>query len=645
MSNPLTTARPPHHRLSLVVLLIGLLLCAAIYIPGLAGPWLVDDEANLGVFNHFTPGQAPYANIIASNPSGPLGRAVSMATFAANHALGLFSTPALKATNILIHLLNGLLIFFLLNRLFHRRPPVAAATHTLSLFAAGLTVWWLLLPMHISTVLYIVQRMTEVSTFFSLAACLSYVLGRDVLATRPRLGKLIVACSLLLLLPLAVFAKESGASSIAFIVLIELFFFTAKPPGPRRLWLWLMGLVALVTTVIAAIAIAPPPFLSDGYIGRDFSLTERLLTQPRVIFSYIRDIFLPNSAHMGLYQDDFAISHSLLAPLTTLPAIFGLAVLLLLALRCADSPRWWPVSFGILFYFSGQLIESTLIPLELYFEHRNYLPSVGLLVAASPLTTLWPWRLRLLTFAFAAYLALLALATFQRTSIWGNQGLLLQTSATNHPLSTRAGTDYAEYLLSQHQPPQALTLILRGAKKNPDFAAIYYLQAISIYCRVGDTPPAVLIQYAADAMSTLGNYSLSLNIGLNDVLERKRSGRCGHADFQPLAAALPAVEMKLRQQYGEARNSIWLTRFTISQWLSDNGQNEEALVILRDIWAQGNKAIMPTVGLALANALAKENDHVQLQQVLNELDQVTGDAPPEFRQEINALRKLVTGKP
>ncbi len=208
MNKPLSAELPvQNHRLPWLILLTGLLLSAAIYLPGLSGPWLVDDESNLGMFSHYAPGQAPYADIIFSNPSGPLGRAVSMASFAGNHALGLFSTPALKATNLVIHLLNGLLLFFLLRRLFRRRTPAAVSAP--DLFAASLAAWWLLLPIHISTVLYIVQRMTEISTFFSRAACLAYVAGRDALDARPARSKLILACSLLLLLPLAVFAKES----------------------------------------------------------------------------------------------------------------------------------------------------------------------------------------------------------------------------------------------------------------------------------------------------------------------------------------------------------------------------------------------------------------------------------------------------
>lgn len=640
MDKQRSTRLPPHHRFPLLIMLIGLLVCAAIYIPGLSGPWLVDDEANLEGFTRFAQGQAPYSDIILSNHSGPLGRAVSMATFAGNHALGLFSSPALKTTNLIIHLLNCLLIFFLLSQLFRRRAPAL----TSNLLASCLAIWWLLLPLHISTVLYIVQRMTQVSTFFSLSACLSYVMGRELLTMYPLRSKLILSSSLLLLLPLAVFAKESGISAIAFIVLIELFFFTAISTTPRRMLPLLSGIIAFIIFVGTVVAITPPQTFSEAYLSRNFSLGERLLTQPRVIFSYVRDIFLPNSSHMGLYQDDFIISHSLFSPLTTVPALLGLAILLLVALRCADSPRWWPTSFGLLFYFSGHLVESTLIPLELYFEHRNYLPSVGLLIAVTPLITLWPWRLRLLTLAFAAYLALLALSAFQRTAIWGNQALLLQTSALNHPLSTRAGTDYVESLLAQRQVGQALATTLRGAEKSPDFAAIYYLQAISIYCRVGDPPPAILIQHAADAMSTLGNHPTSLNIGLDYVLKRKQTGHCGHANFQPLVMALPAVDARLVQRYGAMRRVVWLTRFTISQWLADNGQNAQALIILDDIWSQNEHADMPTIGLLLAKTLAKENESARLQQVLKELDTVTRDAPAEFIQEMNALKKLATGQ-
>ena len=82
---------------------------------------------------------------------------------------------------------------------------------------------------------------------------------------------------------------------------------------------------------------------------------------------------LPNLAEMGLHHDDFVISKTLLSPWTTLPAIAGLLALAVGALVLRKKHPL--ITFGIVFFFVAHALESTIIPLEIAFEHRNYLPS------------------------------------------------------------------------------------------------------------------------------------------------------------------------------------------------------------------------------------------------------------------------------
>jgi hypothetical protein len=641
-----------------LILAGALLLTALVLLPGLSGPWLVDDDYNLGPFNavgnnngnNSADSNLSYHDVIFGNVSGPLGRPVAMASFAANHALGLFSTPALKATNILIHLGNGLLLYLLLSRLFRRRNPVAENLPS-DTYAALLAAWWLLLPMHISTVLYIVQRMTEIATFFSLASCLSYAAGREAQENgRPQRGIMAVTASLLLFFPLAIFAKESAFCTLAWLLLIELFFFKGITEGFNAFSNAVIGkrfsrpqlLTALVVLVIAAgVAAVLLLSLQNNYVWRDFTLGERLLTQPRVIASYVGDIFLPNSSSMGVFRDDFTISHSLFAPWTTALALLTLGAALTLGVRLADS-RWWGVSFGLLFYLAGHLVESTIISLELYFEHRNYLPSIGLLIAASSALLLaWSWRRALLVVAFSLYLALLGLATLQRSQIWGNKDLLLATSAHNHPHSVRAWTDYTEALLMQGKGLQALQTALQGADNNPELSGIFYLHALSIYCRSEQAPPAALIAKTGEALSLHPGYSggmlTPLSIGLDYTLTRKKEGHCLDADFSPLMPALIAQDRDIIAHYGPQRSGLWLLRLTLGEWLIETGDTPAALGILRDTWAQPNKSDMPMVGLVLAQTLHRNGDLPEMRKVLQELGAVTQDAPPDFQEEVHAL--------
>lgn len=619
-----------------VLLLAGVLLVGLLYLPGLHGPWLLDDFFNLNPFLAYPPGQAPYHELVFSNPSGPLGRAVSMATFAANHALGLFSTPALKATNVLLHLLNSLLLFWLLRALFTQRRPINTLSSTT--LAALLSFWWCLLPLQLSTVLYIVQRMTEVSTGFALASLLTYVEGRRLLATRRRPAALLIAASLLLFLPLALFAKESAFCLLPWFLLVELFFFQ-----PRRARPWLTALVVTVLAALVLIELLQPARLTNGYLSRDFTLEERLLTQPRVLFSYMHALFLPSLGQLGIFHDDFIVSHSLLAPASTLAALLGLLGLLGLALYLANSSRWWPLSFGLLFYFAGHLVESTVIPLELYFEHRNYLPSTGLLLAAATaFLGLWPWHRRGLALATGLYFALLAVTTAQLAALWGNEALLLSTSTRYHPESLAAWTSYGELLFAR-QPALAIQSLERATHSAGARVDVLDLQLISMYCRLDQDPPEELIQSAAHALRDPHSATISIRIGLDEILLRKQEGRCGKANFSALAPALEAYDSFLVSHFGDRRQVAWPLRLTIANWLSELGKEQKAGVVLKDVWTHGNHAAMPLVGLALAKVAARKNDGASLKRVLLELQAVTSDAPADFRSEMVKLQKAYSG--
>lgn len=628
----------------LLLITSGIAFVLLVYFPGLTGPWLIDDDVNLGVFKAFTSEKAPYAEIIWGNASGPLGRPVSMASFAINHFLGLFDTPSLKATNLLLHISNGCLLYYFLLRLMQRKNPTIP-TNIAPTMAAIITVWWLLLPLHISSVLYIVQRMTLLASFFSLATCLLYTIGREKVVSNKYNGLILIGVSLFILLPLATLAKESAFVTLAWIVLIELFFF--NPPALRRLKLRTSLATLVVLVIVISVLLIAIMSINESYAWRNFTLVERLLTQPRVIWSYILDIFLPSSVRMGVFHDDFPISRSILSPWTTLLATIGLVGLLGLAIRLSDT-RWWAISFGILFYLSGHLIESTFLPLEIYFEHRNYLPSVGLLVSAAALVIMiWPWRTAFLATFFFIYLGLLTFATLQRNNIWSNKSLLLETSAINHPKSLRAWTDYSEDLLSNHKPKLALEAALTGASLNPEFMGIFHIQMISIYCRIMNTPPSSIIDQTARDLLNNNNYSTSfttpLSIGLENILAHKVRGNCKDAVFLSLAPALIHIDHQLARHYGPQLGNQWLLRLTISEWLIETGYTAQAITILRDTWKKGDKSNIPMVGLILARTLTKEKIRPEALQVLADLATVTHDAPTDFKDEMALLKQLNTG--
>ncbi|HEX6592872.1 MAG TPA: hypothetical protein VF050_12825, partial [Moraxellaceae bacterium] len=378
-----------------------------------------------------------------------------------------------------------------------------------------------------------------------------------------------------------------------------------------------------------------------AHLWRDFSLTERLLTEARAVCSYARNTFLPENAVMGVFHDDYVISTGLFQPWTTAPALLAIAGLLLAGILLARSSLWM-VALGILLFLSGHLIESTVIPLELYFEHRNYLPAVGLLLAASHLLLASPLSRNSLAILYFLYLSVLVLCTHQRSQTWGDNDTLLMTSAMNHPRSVRAWTDYTENLVTQGQGLQALEADSIAARQNPEMASIFYLQMISIYCRSNQTPPPALIQLTANSLETLPanrpSAFISISTGLDFILTQHLQQECGKPDFSPMARGILVLDRNLSAHFGAQRGRLWSLRLVMADWLQALDKTDDAVRLLQDAWDNSDRSMIPMVGLGLAQALAKTGDTARLGQVLDQLELTADNPPPDFQAEMKSLR-------
>ena len=192
------------------VLLWALLaLTAAVYWPGLAGPLVLDDFENLKPLVDMHSGAISWQEVVFGSSVGVGGRPVAMLSFVLNWQTSAGEIWSLKHTNLAIHLMCGALLFWLSGRLL-AEPLSAVPTHRwwLALLVASL---WLLAPMQVSTVLYVVQRMAQLATLFVLAGLLCYVTGRQQLTKRRRLGIALMCLCFVLFWPLATLSKQNGA--------------------------------------------------------------------------------------------------------------------------------------------------------------------------------------------------------------------------------------------------------------------------------------------------------------------------------------------------------------------------------------------------------------------------------------------------
>lgn len=457
-------------RLPWLILILLLGATALAYWPGTRGIFLLDDFPNLvdnSAFQHLKPTFGSFLTASMSSDSGPTHRPIAMASFAVNVlAVGggahlSAAVGAMKWTNVGIHLLNGLLIFILLRLLLgeYRRLRPRTSERACTWAALAVTAAWLLAPINLTSVLYVIQRMTSLSATFTLLALIAYVAGRRRLHAGTGGGRAWIELLLaaLVFTPLAVFTKEDGALALLYALVIEWALFGLRNADGRRARgvIVYFSIFLAIPLVLGLFWLVPHEFHNMTWAMRPFDLGERLLTEGRVIWHYVWWTLIPDVTSLTLYHDAFPVSHGLLRPWTTLPAWAGIAALLGAAVLVRR--RYPLIAFGLLWFLAGQVMTATFIPLELVFEQREYLPSLGLYVAVfATLLVLVEHhpRRRLAVAAVIVLIALYGAGLGLRSITWSNPVRQLATAVHDHPNSPRATYAWGRMLtiMSNHNP-------------------------------------------------------------------------------------------------------------------------------------------------------------------------------------------------
>lgn len=431
-----------------------LLVCALVYWPGLGGSFVYDDFAfivtNEAVHVHSLKG-SDWLAAATSFPAEHQGRWAGMLSFAANHYVGGLNPWGFKLINLGIHLLNGWLLWLLLNALLRSRYELHPGESTRAdgdrQIVAAITLLWLILPINLTGVLYVSQRLESLANTFVLLGLLFYLHAR-LRDWQLQKAALSLSVSLFACTVLGLTVKESAVLLPLYVGCIELVFFRCRRVD---------GSVSRAATILMLVALLAPFLIgllwlmswlgTDQAYSRSFDTYERLLTQARVLMLYLKWIVVPNLSELTLYHDDIAISRGLFSPWTTFASLLGIALLLLGALLVR---RKWPLlALGVLFFFCGHALTSTVIPLMLAFEHRNYFPSIGVMLAMASLLGLEVKALqpRVQWLVLGAF-GLFYLGTTQlRVLEWSNPIRLASTEASKRPGSVDAQYDYARTLI------------------------------------------------------------------------------------------------------------------------------------------------------------------------------------------------------
>jgi len=411
------------------------------FLPGLPGAFVFDDIYNIV--------QNPGIQLQALTPRALLDTAFGMQfggatrilptlTFALDFYRGNGLDPAtFKVTNIAIHILTTLALTWFLHDVL-RTAGTSPNRARWTALVMGLV--WAIHPLQVSAVLYVVQRMQTMGTFFLLLALWVYLESRraQLAGKSGRSGFLVV----ILLWLLAMGCKEDTVLLPAYTLALELTVLRFATSDSRLDRMLRRGYLAALIAGLACYAflVVPHYWHWDSYPGRTFSTLERLLTQPRVLCRYLWQIIVPLPGNMPFYYDDLQPSRGVLQPLTTLPSIVLLVALMGLAWR---KRLQWPLfALGVFLFFGSHFIASNVIGLELAFEHRNHFALIGAILALGSALATVGERLGLgrVTQAIAciALLAFLASATIVRAYSWNGTLRFAQTSTELAPHSARA---------------------------------------------------------------------------------------------------------------------------------------------------------------------------------------------------------------
>jgi protein O-mannosyl-transferase len=554
------------HAGAFLLLLFTLGLTVAVYHIGLDGPFLLDDGVNLVETQIDALDTTDIREQLFSvNWPYPGARGLTRASFALTRYFSGDEPKVFKYQNLMLHLLSGLLVFWLLLLLMHRRPPLGDAVAPAYL-AAVVSALWLLHPLQVSTVLYPVQRLVILSSLFMLAALIAYTKGRLLAATRPLAGLAVAFVGVGLFTALGLLSKEIAVLTPMLIGLIEVFilgFAFQRADGLRtaKILPWLFtALWLLPVTLGAMFASMHPALVIGGYEMRDFSLAERALTELHVLLLYLKLILLPLPNGMSLFHDDFPITRAVDIG-TLLVAMLHMA-LILLAVAMRKRAPW--LGFGILWFYACHTLESTVVALELVFEHRNYLALLGpvlvvVLLIGMALRAASTRRLILPT--MTAIALLLAFNTHARALVWSNMELLLRSNYEQHPTSTRVLAGLITLKLAQGEREQAMQHLqeLEGVS---DIEPAPLLGAIELQC----SQPTIDLDLFERALGRLesGIISAFAAHSLRSLTDRSLRGHCPALTTEQLRHVLRSAAANGRFGPGVACHVFEMnTRFDI----------------------------------------------------------------------------------
>lgn len=457
------------------------LIVIFIYVDTLSGPFIFDDMPNIRDnphirLTHLSLVDLTHVIVKSRAPNRP----VANISFALNYYIHRYNVVGYHLVNILIHLSCGLLLYLLIKSTLCITGSGASSKYEqwIPLFTALL---WMVHPLQTQSISYIVQRMNSMAAMFYILSLLLFIKFR-MATTRGRKWILLSGCILSGLLALG--TKENSATLPFFMFLYEWFFFQKLSTDWLKRHAFTLTAIVITFTLMAGLYIGINQLekIDLGYSLRDFTVSQRLLTELRVVIFYVSLLFWPQPSRLNL-DHDFSLSHSLFQPPTT-----GICLVIILAsiiLAIYFAKREPLLSFCVIWFFGNLAIESSVIGLELVFEHRTYLPSMLaiLLAVVVVFRVIKPQWLGIGLLCMAVTLG--SIWTFQRNQVWADDVALWRDCVKKSPQKARPYNNLAKALARQGNLNDATANYRIALTLKPDYARAHYNLGV-ILAKQGD---------------------------------------------------------------------------------------------------------------------------------------------------------------
>ena len=642
--------------------IIAILLFIA-YWPSLQGPLIFDDIQNIVQNPLVAINDLSFASLkqaLLSNDSGILKRVLPALSFGVNHYMagGFTDTLPFKLTNLLVHIVNsGLLMSLVLLLWPLLKFPGHFSRTQLILSVLLITCLWALHPLHVSTVAYVVQRMTSMAATFMLLGLCLFVYGRKLLQQNYARGLTYMAIGVIAGTVLGLLSKENAALLSCYAAVIEFSLFKRKDLVTKQKW----GLIAFYTVlvVIPVCLVLFYYFVSPGnlvasYGGRPFSLSERLWTESRVLWFYLLLIFIPDITNMGLFHDDIAVSHGWLQPVSTLVSVIAWCVLVIVALLLRN--RLPVFTFAVLWFLVGHSMESSFLPLELVYEHRNYLPSLGIIIFIAYIF-IWCFnclfnkglntkvKRKAAIILSGILISGVLYMTWSRANYWASERSIFTSIGQNHPESAISQYLYGEVLfVTDNKPLQAYPHYFKAAELNPGEVAFLVMAVLT-------TPPEVMKNVQAPELKLIFSNAHIIDLILHKPLSPwsltifDAAAKCALArqrhcltHVQDIISWLQAVlksryvATRYKRQYSQQLYSIQML----------NGMHEAALKTILKAIASYGRAFQ--YFLMQADALQALGRYQEALTVLKEAEMGVRGRRPDLLRKVQHMQRIVAQK-